>query len=348
MTFDHAAHFRDQAVWCETLGSPFTAALLRRAADAFAAIGDLFSFRDDWRPHDASALRFAGALNAAVITGRAPALAALYPAPGRAADIDRVWPEALRVLAADRDWIVAFLHQAPQTNETRRAIALLPAFLDIAAGGGPLHMREVGASAGLNLNWDRFAYRTQSWTWGGGDPRAPVIDTDWRGPAPKLDAKVEIASRAGCDVHPLDVRDAAARARLKAYIWPDQFERVARFERAADLATTHLTNVAEEDAGAWLERQLSGDLPEGVTILYHSVAWQYFPAETDARGRAAILAAGARATPARRLAWVRFEHERFLRYPGNDYVVDVALWPGDGAFRPIAKVDPHLRWAELV
>ncbi len=347
MAFDHPTHFRGQVVWCEQLGSAFTAALLARAADEFAAIADLFAFRDDWRPHDASALRFAGALNAAVIMGRAPGLAALYPAPGRSWDIEAVWAAALRAIAADRDWFVEFLHQAPQTNETRRTLALLPAFLELAKHG-PLHMLEVGASAGLNLNWDRFGYRTQDWTYGDVRAGACVIDTEWRGGRPALDVDVRVASRAGCDVHPLDIRDADSFRRLKAYIWPDQFERVARFERAVEVARAQYTAVDQEDAGLWLERRLSGDLPEGVTVIYHSVAWQYFPAETDARAKAAIAAAAARATPARRLAWVRFEHEKFLGYPGNDYVIDVAEWPGDGAFRPIAKADPHVRWVALL
>lgn len=345
MTFDHARHFREQVVWCERLGSPFTAALLARAADDFADIADLFSFRDDWRVHDASALRFAGALNAAVIGARAPEMAALYPAPGRAWSMDAVWPAALAFLARERDWVIDFLRQAPQTNETRRTIALLPAFLELAQYG-PLHVREVGASAGLNLNWDRFGYRTQDWTLG--DQSGCVIDTEWRGRAPRLDAKIEVASRAGCDVHPLDIRDDAAFRRLKAYIWPDQFERVARFERAAEVARAHYTAVDQEDAGAWLERRLAGALPRGVTVIYHSIAWQYFSAETDARARAAIEAAGARATDGARLAWVRFEHDKFLGYPGDDYTVDVALWPGDGVHRPIAKADPHVRWVEML
>lgn len=345
MAFDHPRHFLHQADWATRLGSPFTAALLTRGARDFDRIAPLFTFRDDWRPHDAAPLRFAGGLNAAVISDRAPALAALYPEPGRAWNMDAVWAEALRTIEADSAWLMEFMRQAPQTNETRRTLALLPAFLRLSRHG-PLHMREVGASAGLNMHWDRFGYRTQTWSFGAA--AGCLIDTEWRGDAPDLAAAPSVATRAGCDVHPLDIRDEAATQRLKSYIWPDQFERVARFESAAEIARANYVGVARADAADWLERQLAGDLPEGVTVIYHSVAWQYFPADTDARGRAAIHAAGARATPQRRLAWVRFEHDKFLGYPGDGYTIDMALWPGDGAFTPIAKADPHVRWVELL
>lgn len=340
--FDHAKQFRDQQQWCLRLGSPFTAALLGHGADRFDDIAHLFAFKTDWWAGDASALRFAGALNAAAISGRAPELTALYPPARTEWDIGEIWRAALASIAREPEWYSAFMHQAPQTNETRRSIALLPAFVAAARCGGPLHMREVGASAGLNLNWDRFAYRTQSWSRDGA-ANAPVIDTDWRGNALNVRA-LDVATRAGCDVHPLDVRDAAQRLRLKSYIWPDQPERVARFERAADLAIAHDVRAVQADAGAWLEAQLAGAPPEGVTIIYHSVAWQYFSKETDARARTAIATFAAQATPQRRVAWVRFEHDKFLGYPGDDYTVDLAMWPGDGTPRVIAKVDPHVRW----
>src|SRR5687767_7873946 len=48
-----------------------------------------------------------------------------------------------------------------QTNEVGRCAYLYPAFGVIArlAGGRPLGVIEVGASAGLNLLWDRYGYR---------------------------------------------------------------------------------------------------------------------------------------------------------------------------------------------
>src|SRR5829696_4036591 len=47
--------------------------------------------------------------------------------------------------------------RSTQTNETGRCSGLLPAFAAVA-DGRPLALIEVGASAGLNLRWDRYAY----------------------------------------------------------------------------------------------------------------------------------------------------------------------------------------------
>ena len=62
-----------------------------------------------------------------------------------------------------------------QTNVVRRCAVLLPAFA-VAMGrdaGQPLSLVEIGASAGLNLLWDRYSYTysdAQRW----GDPDHPV------------------------------------------------------------------------------------------------------------------------------------------------------------------------------
>jgi hypothetical protein len=338
--------FREQVRWCATLGSPFTAALLERAArdvEEGGVLADVLSARE-WLPTDAMPLRFAGALRMAAM--RDERLRALYPPA--ATDMERIWARASDLMRADRVFFDQVLQSAPQTNETRRAIALLPAFLSVANGAAPLHMLELGASAGLNLSWDKFAYETDAWSWPAhAAADAPLIDTEWRGPAPAYLGPLNVVSRAGCDLNPMDVGDPGQRTRLAAYIWADQAERIARFERAADLAIRENTRVERADAAAWVNEKLSGKLPAGVTILYHSVVWQYFPEETKARVIAAIEAAGAGADGDHRLAWVRFEHDRVLGMEGDSYGVDVKTWPG-GERKIIARADPHVRWVEMV
>ena len=66
--------------------------------------------------------------------------------------------------------------------------------------------------------------------------------------------------------------------------------------------------IDEEDAGAWLESQLAIDVPRNtVTVVQHSLMWQYLPDETKQRAEAAIAEAGERATRRRPLAHVSFE-----------------------------------------
>lgn len=334
-------HFLEQAGWCERYGSPFTARLLERLARDIEAAGPTAELVDGWprSPRaDALSLRIAGALHAAVLSGRDPALAAEYPAARPAWDMARVWPLAQRFLAHERPWIAGFLGSAPQTNETRRTIALLAGFLWLAARHDrEIELLEIGASAGLNLYWDRFAYRTASWRWGDG----PVeISTEWTGAPPPLDAVPRIRARAACDLNPIDIRDPEQRLRLRAYIWADQGERLARFDAAAALAVAHDVRVERADAAEWLETRLPRRSPDALTVVYHSLFYQYPRTETRQRIAAAIAAAGERqAAP---LAWLRLEPEPVLGGPRDSarFLVDVVTWPG-AERRTLAATDGH-------
>jgi hypothetical protein len=289
------------------------------------------------------ALRLGGALHASVLTGRDEALASAYPVRTPGWRMDDVWPLARDFLSREKDWVREFLQHAPQTNETRRSIALLAAFLTFArAWRGPIDMLEIGASAGLNLNWDKFAYRTSSWSWGGESPVS--IDTDWHGPAPPADGAPYVRSRAACDLNPLDIRDEADRLRLKSYIWPDQADRLARFDGAVKLALGNNVHVERASADEWLASKLSKRANDGATIVYHSVFLQYPPKPVREAIIAAIQDAGAHATPAAPLVWVRLEPEGVTDGVTNGlrFVIDLTTWPG-GERRILGYTDGHVR-----
>src|SRR5581483_5854957 len=238
-----------------------------------------------------------------------------------------------------------FLRHPPQTNEVNRSIALFAAFLHVARRFPdlPFDMLEIGASAGLNLHWDRFAYRTESWTWG--RQSAAPIETRWSGPPPALDARPIVRSRAACDRNPLDVRDPDDRLRLRAYIWPDQRDRLARLDAAIAIAVANDVRVERADAAEWLEDRLARRAQDGVAIVYHSVFYQYPSRETRHRIRAAIERAGASSSAP--LAWVRLEPEAILGGPRDSigFLVDVVTWPG-GERRTLARTDGHVRAIE--
>lgn len=338
-------HFEEQARFCTEYGSPFTGELILRAADDIRAGGPTAALVADWPTNpraDVVGLRLAGALHAAVLTRRDPVLAALYPGYVAAWRMDDVWPVARAFLAREQDWVRGFLQWAPQTNETRRSIALLAGFLTFAdSWRGPIDLLEIGASAGLNQNWDRFAYRTSSWAWGGESP--VIIDTAWHGAPPPL-AEVNVRHRAACDLNPLDIRDPDQVLRLKSYIWPDQPDRLARFDGAVALALANDTRVTRADAATWIAEKLAARATDAATIVYHSVFLQYPPKETRAAIVEAITAAGAAATPQAPLAWVRLEPEAVTDgvHNGLRFVIDLTTWPG-GERRILGYTDGHVR-----
>jgi hypothetical protein len=342
-------HFAEQAGFCDALGSPFTARLIEAMARDLAAGGPVAQLVGQWpgRPRaDAVSLRLAGALHAAALSQRDPQLTAAYPASSPRWDADVVWQAARAFLERERDWVADFIRSTPQTNETNRSIALLLGFLHLAARYDlPLDLLEIGASAGLNLCWDRFTYRTGSWTWGG--PSSVVIETRWNGPPPPFATHPRIRTRAGCDVNPLDLRNPSERLRLRAYVWADQADRLARFDAAVAVTLANGIRVERADAGDWLEERLPRRASDALTVVYHSIFLQYLPQETRKRIETALERAGQGARAP--LAWLRLEPEGMLGGPRGSarFLVDMITWPGSER-RTLAATDGHVRRVDVI
>lgn len=339
-------HFKEQAGWGDALGSPLTAQLLHRMRDNYLSGGLITELVSDWPTNpvrDALGLRLTGCLHYAVLTGRSPDLATLYPKDETDWSIDDIWPAALAYLKADEAFTREFIKSPPQTNETRRGFMFLYGLLELSkATQKPIHILELGASAGLNQNFDAFRYITNAWRWG--DPMSPVeVTTDWQALTPPLATPLKIIGREACDQHPLDLSDDDTRARLKSYIWPDQRDRLDRFDAAVDLTLARGTSVEEADAADWLERKLAEARSDTLTVVMHSVFYQYPPAETRQRISDLIEEAGARATKDAPLAWLRYEPETLWGYTKSSRMaLDYRLWPNDTHVR-LARSDGHVR-----
>lgn len=331
-----------QIAWCDANASPFTARVLEAAWADRARGGTLAALLPDWPGDawaDAVSLRVAGALHALALSGRDAALAALYPPRAETFDPQRGPAVVADALARHRELVVDYLGRAPQTNEIGRSAVLLPGFATIVRETGlPLATREIGASAGLNQLWHRYRYDFGTWRWG--EPTSPVqIRADWQGATPVLPERIEVASHAGCDLAPIDLADDGAAMRLMSYVWPDQRERLDRLRAAIELAQQLQLHIEAGDALPWVRHALAEPRAGQATVLYHSVMWQYMPAATRDALRAAVAAAGARASAAAPLAWLAFEP------PAADarMQLTLTLWPG-GERRTLAEAHPHGRW----
>jgi len=329
-------HAAKQAVFCEALGAPFTAGLCRLLGERIAAASPLGQTLDSWPTDpatDALVLRLTGGLHAAARSGTAPALQALYP-PAPTPAPDALWAAVQPILEAPA--FAPWLQSAPQTNEVGRSGALAPAMLVAAAQTGlPLALFELGASAGLNLFPDHFALRLGGVS--AGDPlSALVIQPQWQGADPPA-VPLLIASREGVDLNPLSVASAADVTRMLAYVWPDQPERLERMQRAIAIAALNPPLLVSGDAAAYVEQRIRPR--RGVTtLLFHSIAFQYFPPETQGRITAHVQAAAQAATTDAPLGWLRYE----MTDPAHPASPELRLrlWP-DGEDRLLAVGHPH-------
>jgi len=174
------------------------------------------------------------------------------------------------------------------TNEVGRSAFLHAGFRALAAdAGAPLHLVEIGPSAGLNQAWDKYTVRYAAndgvHTIGPHDG-ALVIDAEARGEKlPPLGPSPTIASRVGLELNPVDLSDADQRDWLRALVWPDALKRFAQLERAIEIAARFRPNIVAGDALENLPDVLGG-LPANETVcVYHTfVTYQFTQAGRQA------------------------------------------------------------------
>ena len=182
--------------------------------------------------------------------------------------------------------------------------------------------------------WDRFALDLDGVRMGP-DDAGVLLRPELRGDLPQGSTPVVI-DRRGVDLNPLDPRDPDDALRLRAYLWPDQPHRMELTERAIAIQDAP---VDRADAIDWLAHRLTEPSPGVLHLIYHTIAWQYFPKDAQDRGTALIEAAGARATDETPLAWLSMEAD------GQDAGAALVLriWPGNETV-VLGRADFHGRW----
>ena len=319
--------FRRQAAACADLGSPMYAALLDRCTDDIetgGVVAELLAGHEDDPGPSALALRLLGSVHRLVLERRAGDLATFYPSVGGTWEADGGWA-AFRQLLGDRpDDVREWLDRPPQTNEVGRAGALMGGLLHLGHRL-PVRLFEIGSSGGLNLLADRFAYGDDQGDVFG-DPTSAVHLADaWRGrplvPWPAL----EVVERLGSDVMPVDVRTTEGRLTLTAYVWPDQAARLERLRGALALAQQVPVEVRRTDAVSFT-RSLE-TAAGAVTVLWHSVMWQYLAPEDQEAVTTSVERLAAAATHDAPFAHLLMEPLR--RGPGaeHEFLVVLTEWP---------------------
>ncbi len=344
-----AEAIRWQADHATNNGAPCTGRMVRAQLallDGSTEVGRRIAAWPGKPLEDALPLRLAGGHHALALSGADARFWPVY----RGELTDQASIDAL-VLAATREHdaaLLPWLDGPPQTNEAGRSASIMAALLWLSPQLGPrFELNELGASAGINTMMERFAFDLGGTLAGPADSPLRIVP-EWRGAAPPPSAPVQITAIRGCDRAPLDLTDPATALRLRAYVWAEVTERIARLDAAVALAQQQAPLVDHADAADWAEARLAGAQEDDTTrVFYHSIVWQYLPEPTRARITAAIEAAGARADSRRRLAWVRLETNRAT----FRHELTVRHWPdgaGQAAGAPVllGTAHAHGAWVE--
>jgi hypothetical protein len=247
---------------------------------------------------------------------------------------EATWDDIGDALDAHAGFLRRFTaEQEVQTNEVQRAWALLPGFLTLA-DERPLDLIELGPSAGLNLVWDRYAYRYSTGRWGDGE--LELAGNDRRPPPAELLAQsVEVARRRGVDLSPVDATTEHGARLLQAFVWPDQADRLERLRRAIETLRTDPPELLRGDYVEALPGLLADRRAGTQLIVFQTASTMYLPEHGLRRLREALERAG------------RVEPLAFLTTgPGEDgFALELERYPG-GKSQRLAVFDFHGAWID--
>jgi hypothetical protein len=253
------------------------------------------------------------------------------------------------VAGVPRDWL-AFRHAAlenwnqvqavmlsrsTQTNEPGRCATLLPV---LACLPQPLALIEVGASAGLCLLPDCYAYAYRRHVVVPDDrfAAAPIFPCQASAGTPLPFAMPRIVWRVGLDINPLAVTDCEQMAWLETLVWPEQTDRAERLRAAVRIAQADPPRLLRGDLRDGVAN-LAAEAPEDATlIVFHTAVLGYI---SDPQERSAFAASVASLCD----YWVSNEAPRVVpdiaaraagQIPIGKFILSVNA-------APVAWADPH-------
>ena len=188
------------------------------------------------------------------------------------APLEDNWPEIEAVIRARRT----------QTNEPARCATLLPLLARLPQ---PLALLEVGASAGLCLLPDKYAYDygRRRIDPAAPTPNAPTFRCAANNVTPLPERNIEIVWRAGLDLHPLSLTNDDDVRWLHALVWPGEGERGTLLDKAIAVARHDPPRVVKGDLRRDLAA-LAAEAPKDATlVIFHTAVLAYVSEASDRR-----------------------------------------------------------------
>jgi hypothetical protein len=315
--------------------------LYARISDGVAGDEGLKALAARAKPGQPHANLLLGAVHYLLLRGAEHPLKRLYPDLGGNADTgEDPFPLFKDFVETHQGEIIPLVEtRITNTNEVGRSAMLHPGFRMLP--GGPLHLIEIGPSAGLNMIWDRYGvrYMKDGAVAASIAPDAPmVIDCEARGDKlPPTGPTPLVASRVGLELNPVDLSKPEDRDWLRALMWPDQIPRLLRLERAIDLFEKVNPPILTGDAITLMPDALAAIPAGGTVCIYHTIVlyqvdWAMREVLNDM-----LVVAGLR-RPVYRLSF---------EFDGRECVLSLIHYH-DGARdeRLLAHAHPHGTWIE--
>ncbi len=203
-----------------------------------------------------------------------PTLAA-EPLPAQEA-----WPDFKLFCRTRRGEILETLaNTTVQTTFADRCATILAPIAWVAnAAGEPLHLIEIGCSAGVLLTFDRYAYEFEGRARFGAADAPLTFSSSIKGDPPLRIPR--IASRTGLDLRPLDARKPEERRWLIAQIFPEYLHQREQLDVALDAVAETDIRMVKGDALETLPGLLT-EMDDPICV-FHSVCLSYWTEQARA------------------------------------------------------------------
>lgn len=228
-----------------------------------------------------------------------------------------------------------------QTNDIGRSAILLPAFEHVSriAETSTLAQIEIGTSAGLNLNWDRYQYNFVGVDTVDESDSPVTITTEVRGDQrPPLSQDFPtVTHRCGIDLNTLDVTDDEDARWLHALIHPNQTRRHRQLAAAIEVAQENQSPLIEGDVFDELPAQLS-NAPSNTDLIVFSTHVLYQLTEDKIAKLRSLLSSHSSEQP---VHWLSIDPDEELGEPTYRLVTFV---DGDATESQIAQFESYGDW----
>jgi hypothetical protein len=326
-----------------------TSPLYRALSRTVAATDGLLRLAARARPEQYPTFLFFGAIHHVLQQGVDHELATFYPSivGERARPAQDAGPALISFCTRYESELTRLLQtRLVQTNHVQRALGLRLGLSVIAREvSRPVHLLEVGASAGLNLRFDRYGYVVGDQRFG--DQHSPVqLQAQWHGsiPVPDLDALPQLASVTGVDLNPIDAQDPEARRWLEALIWPENHHQRKLLAAALAVVAIDPPTIRAGDA-IEVCPAIARELPPGEPrVVFHSATRIHVGAHRLDDFDQAIASLG-NDGPLYRLS-VEDAPDPDPRPDPVRHGTALKLRRPDGSQTDLAVVEGHLQWIE--
>lgn len=291
---------------------------------------------DRWAPHVTLS-----AVHYLLLDGADHTLARFYPSLSESPeDPAEAYPHFHDFCVTHADDLIPLLrHRRTQTNAVGRCAGLYPAFCYIdQRTSTSLELLELGASAGLNLNWDRYAYAYDS-EWVGATDSTVSVQSSVRGGSPPLqNIPPTVNARLGIDLNPLDPTDSSDAAWLQALVWPEHTERLNLLDAALKQSQANPPQVVTDDAVETLVKHVDSMPDDGTLVVYHTALLYQLSQEQQSTLHRALTTIG----ETRPVWWLSGDGE--TDDPGT-FGLEVTRFP-DGDTVQLGRYEQHGRWID--